>query len=381
MDDPRRRHRERRVRGTLVPFGAEQIAHGRHGRVERVHVGGVGHRVERLADRSLEADLERVVGVDLGDRAMDVHDPLVPDRVPARRRVLDDVVADRDDDVGLIEPEVRVVLDHEPDRSERVRMIVGHRALALEGGGHRDAEPLGEPAERADRAVPRHTGAGEHDRVGRGGKGVGGPLHLVVGRRRIPRDVDLQGPRVGGALGDVFGQHDERRARSFGLGLLERLADHLGRGVAQGDHVAPLRERPVDRHEVDHLVRLLVEAVEAGLRHQGDQRMGVQLRVRDPEHEVERTRAERRQAHAGAARERAVDVGHERGAALVARRHEPDRRVGQRVDHVEVLFTREAEHELDAFVLEALHEELGDVALLPPVIRGSLPLLPSRARR
>ena len=70
---------------------------------------------------------------------------------------------------------------------------------------------------------------------------------------------------------------------------------------------------------------LLVEAVQARLRGDRDERMRVEVRVRDPEHQVDRARAEGGQADARAARERAVGVGHERGAALVPRRDEPDR--------------------------------------------------------
>ena len=53
--------------------------------------------------------------------------------------------------------------------------------------------------------------------------------------------------------------------------------------------------------------------------------MRVELRVRDPEHQVERARAQRRETDARLAGQRAVRVGHEGGAALVAGRHEPDR--------------------------------------------------------
>ncbi len=66
---------------------------------------------------------------------------------------------------------------------------------------------------------------------------------------------------------------------------------------------------------------------------------------------------ERRQAHARAAGEGSVGVGHERGAALVPRGDEPDRGGGERIDHVEVLLPRQAEDVSDPLVLEALDEE------------------------
>ena len=128
---------------------------------------------------------------------------------------------------------------------------------------------------------------------------------------------------------------------------------------------------------------LLVDAVEPRLRGDGDERMRVELRVRDAEHQVDRARSERGQAHAGLARERAVRVGHERRASFVPRGHEADRRVDQRIDHVEVLLAREAEHELDALVLEALDDQPGNGLC---AVRGfhvplRLPVSPGRYAR
>ena len=148
----------------------------------------------------------------------------------------------------------------------------------------------------------------------------------------------------------------------LGRGLLEGLAHHLRRGDAHRHHVAPLRDRAEQRHEVDELVRFLVDAIEARLRDERDERVRVELGVRDPEHQVDRAGTEGGQADAGLAGERTVRVGHERSAALVSRGDEPDRAVGERVDRVEVLLAGEAEDELDALVLEALDDHARDGA-------------------
>jgi hypothetical protein len=116
-------------------------------------------------------------------------------------------------------------------------------------------------------------------------------------------------------------------------------------------------------------VRLLVEPAEPGLGHDRDERMRIELGVRDAQHQVDRAGTEGRQAHAGLPGERPVRVGHERGASLVARGHEPDRRIDQRVDHVEVLLAGEPEDILDALVLEAGDQQLRDV----PLARGRHP--------
>ncbi len=326
----------------------------------RVPGSRVCDRVEGVPDPSLDPDLERVGLVDLGDRAMDVDDGLVPRRVPALRCVLDEVVADRHHDVGPVEAEVRVVAHHESDRAERVRMVVGEDALPEERGGDGEVQTLGETDERVHRAVASNTGSREDHRGRRGFQDLRRPADLRFRRCRIDRHVDTQRHALRLLLGDVFRQDQEGRTGTLGPRLLERLAHHLRYRFVDGDHAAPLRDRAEQFHEVEGLVGLLVEPVEPGLRGDGHERMRVEVGVRDPEHQVDRARAERGQAHARMSRERAVGVRHERRAAFVTRRDEADRRVRDRIDHVEVLFARQPEDVLDALVLEALDEQAGN---------------------
>ena len=107
-------------------------------------------------------------------------------------------------------------------------------------------------------------------------------------------------------------------------------------------------------------MRLLVDAVEARLGGERHERMPVELGVRDAEHQVDRPGTEGGEAHPRLARERPVGVGHERGAALIARGDEPDRGIGEGVDRVQVLFARKPEDHLDAFLLEASDDRARD---------------------
>ena len=66
---------------------------------------------------------------------------------------------------------------------------------------------------------------------------------------------------------------------------------------------------------------------------------------------------QRGHAHARAAGQAAVDVGHEGRALLVVRGDELDRAVEQRIHDVDVLFAGDAEDVLDTFVLQALDEQ------------------------
>ena len=221
---------------------------------DRMEIARARDLVEGLPDRALEPDRERVVRVHLGDGPVDVHDLFVASGVPARWGVLHQVVAHRHHDIGRVEPEVRVVLDHESDRPERVRVIVREDALAQERRGDGNLEALAESEQRPHRVVTRHARAREDDGVGRLGQDVGRPMHLIHRWRRIVRNVHGERVALSRQFGHVLREDDERRARPLGLGLFERLPDQL-RGAPGPRHlVTPFRHRSEEGHQVDHLM-------------------------------------------------------------------------------------------------------------------------------
>ena len=300
-DDPGGREWEGVVRRPAIEFFPHELLDRRDPAAVRVQVALRGDLIEGLADRTLEPDGEGVVRVHLGHRPVHVHDLLVAGRVPPRGRVLDQVVSHRDDDVGPVEPEVRVVLHHEPDRSERVRVVVREHALAEEGRGDGHLKALAESQQRRHGLVARHPRAREHDRMLRVREDVGRPVHLVDRGRRIARDVHRQRLPLGGALRHILGEDHERRARALGLRLLERLPDQLRRAPGERHQVTPFRHRSEQGHQVHHLMGLLVQPVEPGLRRERDQGVRVELGVGNAQQEVDRTGSEGRKAHAGLA--------------------------------------------------------------------------------
>ena len=155
-------------------------------------------------------------------------DPLVALGVPVLGRVLDEVVADREHDVGVLEARHRVVARLEADGAERARVGVVEDALAHERLRDGDAGRAGELAQRRRRAGADDAVAGQDDRVDRVADDVGRAQELagagLRGREAPARQrlgVELLGH-------DVLGQLEVRRARLLGLGDLERLADDLG---------------------------------------------------------------------------------------------------------------------------------------------------------
>jgi hypothetical protein len=118
-----------------------------------------------------------------------------------------------------------------PDGAEGVGVIVGKHALAVKGGGHREAEQLGEPPQwfgrpRAGRSVPRQDD-GSPTRVEHRGR----PLESArVRAHRAGDELRSRGVRSSGYEGilNVLRYAEIHGTRALGLGQLERLADHLG---------------------------------------------------------------------------------------------------------------------------------------------------------
>ena len=334
-----------------------------------------------------ELDLGDEVLVDLGRQGIDADDRLVLRGVPVPRGVLHEVVADRDHEVGLVEPGQAVIAGLQADGAECQGVVGVEQALGHERRRDRDAALAREGSNGAHRAPAHRTVAGEGDRVLGIADELGGPSD-VRGRR-----VGMRGRRARERLALRIGRHhvlrqlDVRRSRFLGLGDLEGLANHLrdDRGIA--DASVPLRDGAHDLENVDVLVRLLVHPFEVALSCEDDDGRSVEERVRHPRHEVGGARTERRQADARAPGEAAVRVGHERCRLLVTHRHERDRRARQRLVEVDGLLAGHAEHVAHALGLEARDEEIrgsssGRVRH-PPVasIESRASLLPSRVSR
>ena len=122
----RRLHRER----VVVAWPASkrpstmslQRASRRRAATSRQLLGQAGEDVVDVAD---QVDLGHEVLVDLGARRCRCRRSSCRARgFQLRRRVLDEVVADRDHDVGVLEAGQRVVARLQADGAERVRVLV-----------------------------------------------------------------------------------------------------------------------------------------------------------------------------------------------------------------------------------------------------------------
>ena len=305
------------------------------------------------------AHRDDVMRVDLGRQRVDVDDGLVSVRIPHVRVILDHVVAHADHDVGLVERKPRQVARLEADRAQRQLVRERDDALGHERVRDRDPQDLGEGYERIGRALANDAIARKDHRILRRGDDLRGLLDLGVGCVRGISRLHLD--RFAGEFqfGDVLGEIDEGAARLFRLGDLERLAHDFRHDLGFANLRAVLGNRRKEINQIEYLVAFLVQTCRRALARNGDDRSAVHVGVGDPRDQVGRTGTQRRHAHARAAGEAPVDVGHERRALLVMRGDEPDAAVEKRIHDVDVLLARNTEDVLDPFVLKAFNEQLG----------------------
>jgi hypothetical protein len=324
------------------------------------------HRREQSPDRPLdvadELDLGLVEGVHLGWLCVDVDDPLAAVGVPAGRAVLDEVVADGHHEVRPVEPRQDVVARLEPDRHQREVAPVVDGALAHERGRDRHVKSLGKGADLV-RGVPAEDAvAGQHEGSRRGRQKPSGVLDGFIRRFREVGVCRLDGPefRLDRCRRKVLGELDMGRARLLELGDAERLAHDLGNGAGLLHALVPLGHGLEHPHDVDVLVRLLVELVETGLAGDGDHRRVVEECVGDAGDQVGGAGPERRHGDRGASGQPPVDVGHERGALFVAGRDVSDTALAtERVEDIHRLLAGDREDVPAALGDEALDEEVG----------------------
>ncbi|QTD96668.1 hypothetical protein S1361_04860 [Streptomyces cyanogenus] len=203
----------------------------------------------------------------------------------------------------------------------------------------------------------------QNDGVPGSGEDLPRPCDLGGRGRFGPYRVDLQGgQRLRGAIGfDVLRHGQEHGAGAFTLCDLERLACHLRHRVRTLDAGRPLGDGSEHRHQVDDLVRLLVDTAKRPLGGQSHQRRAVGHGVRGTEQQVDRTGPQGGRTHSRPAGEPPVDLRHERGSLLVAHQDVADPGSVERVDEPDVLLTGDPEDVLHALGPQTPHQQMRDV--------------------
>src|SRR5438094_777760 len=184
----------------------------------------VGEHGERLVELTHNLDRRLIVAVELGGGAVDVHDHLVPFRIPERRRPLDEVVPDRDHQIGLRElRDVRELRTRPLQTGGRKRLLAERieHSFRHVGVGREDPAPPNETPERFHAGVtrglaPRDAVARKDDRRLRALDELERAVDHRVLRLWIRGPADLERLHVGVLSRDVLGCAVQRERRLAG---------------------------------------------------------------------------------------------------------------------------------------------------------------------
>src|ERR1700735_2806854 len=117
--------------------------------------------VERRANIADQVQFRLIAFVDILDELVQVDKDLVAFRIYLRGVALLNPVADGEDEVGLVEAEVLVVVPHEADGSDCIRVVVRYDPFAVDRDRNRQPTRLGKAAERRGGATAGDAMPGE----------------------------------------------------------------------------------------------------------------------------------------------------------------------------------------------------------------------------
>lgn len=176
-------------------------------------------RIDRPAEVPHQLDGGPVRAIDRRRDLVDVDDRGLRSQ-PLGRVVLDQVVADAGDEVGLPEQPVRGLVVGVADAADEVvEQVARDHAVALEGAGHGQSALAQEAADRSGGGGPARRQAEEQDRPASRSEEVRGAVELFVGRQ------SARG-RFGGTMGSA-----STAARETSDGTLTWTAPGRGRAA------------------------------------------------------------------------------------------------------------------------------------------------------
>ena len=360
VDDPLRGRRKAAFRGTVEDAAENSLPQ----RQQRLGMGelpfqSVGEERKARADVAHHLGMREVHLLDIGRREADVDHFGTP-WPHQKRRLLDRVVSDGDDQVRAVDRLVHVVALGKGGRAHPAFGAAGDRALAHLGVEERDARATDELDQAGRQARPARRRSQHHQRPLGFQDHRGRPIECrrvrdgqVDGVRRHHRDIRRL------LAGDVLGQLQMHRPRALLHGDPESVAHQRGDGRGAHDLTGGLGQGPHGRDHVDDLEPRLTAAHDPLLAGDQHHRHGAQMRVGRTGGEVQCSRTERADANSGATGEASVGRRHERRGLLVPGKDQLDPRVAERFHDVEVLLAGHAEDALDTLVLQRGHQQVG----------------------
>ena len=277
-------------------------------------------------------------------------------RVPASRH-LAQAATDREHEVGVCETRGEAVVHRHAEDAGVARRGVVDEVLAAERAGDRQLVRLAEREHvLARRGRPAALADDDERALGRGEQLP--QACQVLGARRHGCDLDRRRVLDVGLLGEhVLGQCEHDRPRPARERGLVRARDVLRDPLRALDLPRRLRDAGERLPVVDLLPGLAAAKRARHLADEQQHRRRVLARRVHADGGLRRSRATRHEADPGPPGELAVRLGGVRGALLVTARHEPDRRVVERVEHGEEALAGEAEREVGAVQLELVDDD------------------------
>ena len=353
VDDPLRGRREARFRVAIGNPAQNALAQRQQrAGVWQPRLDAVSQQFEARPDVAHDLALREIDLLDGCRRVADVND-LRPSGPHDEGRLLDGVMADGDNEIGLVHRLVNIVAFAQCRRSHVEIAAARGRPLPHLGREERDPCAPDEAVDPRGAAWPGGGGAEHDQRTLRGKDHFHGPIERnAVGDGNFDRVRRHHDGRFGLFAGDVLRQFQQHRPRSFLRGNPEGIA-HQGRD-RRGANDLPrhLGQRLERGHDIDDLESGLAARHDSLLSRDHHHRHGTEQRIGRARGEIQRARPQCGQAHPRLAGEPAVGCGHERCALFMPGHDQLDGRLAQALDHVEIFLAGNAEDAVDAFVLQ-----------------------------
>ena len=360
--DPLRLHRKGiRVHGLLDGLLEALLDRERPGRL-LLRLQQLSEACERGIDFTVYLYLALVVLTDIRLPVRDMHDTVIPLRVPFRRLQLHQIIADADDEIRLLEQPVDIIPLWDTDGHHGVAIVRRNDALRHHGVHDRNMQLLRKRRNHLRGSIVDGIVPDENQRLPRRADRRRRhldlrllsllladhilhqrhlePAHLHL--RDIYREVNVGGPHAAGSTLCVLeGETDD---------FIDRIRTH--------DQLRPLRDRLEDLREVEILMARQMHLVRADLTGDRHKRRTIEIRIRDTRHEIRRARTQRREAHACLTGETAIHICHERRTLLMPHHDEVEPRlIRDRLDQLQILLPRDAEDVLHPLRHQTLHHQ------------------------
>ena len=275
------------------------------------------------------------------------------------RRTVVEAHTDTYEKIAVTDRQIRGLRTMHAEHAEKKLVIRGEDAEAFESRGHGDTRLFDETPKGFDGAAENDTASSIKDGPLRGRQERTGFVEQIGGgRSRHVTGWELGQLEIARRVGNVLRQVDEHRTGPSGSREAESNVYDLGKLLDAAHEKTMLHDRKRDAENIDFLERVRPEKARRNLPRDGDERHRIHEGVGEPGDEVRRSGTRSRDTHADLARRPRIAVGREHGRLLVPHEHVFELGVVKRIVDGHDRAAGITEHDVRAFALETLDENL-----------------------